>query len=333
MRHWLLLIPIVVAVLSWPETATDPAPTPVADHHIHIPSEATAKYLRDAADFDIEAKSGEDVVRFLDEAQVETGVLLSLAYMFGRPGTNFENEYGKVRRENDYVARQAAEYPDRLVAFCSVNPLAEYAVKEIERCARKPHLKGLKLQLANSKVDLRDTTDVHRLAEVFGTANQRRLPIVVHLWTGSEYGRKDAEIFIRRVLPEASDVTVQVAHMGGKGMFDNATVAALKAFEEAMESGEVDMKNVIFDLGAVTADPSRALAKGDTTRAEGYRTTHRRTARWVKRLGPDRVVFGSDYFARSVPDYVATLRALPIEERVLRDVFDNTAAYLQDGSS
>jgi len=331
MRHWLLLIPTVVAAMFWADTAPDP--TPVADHHIHVPSEATAEYLRDAADFDIEAKSGKDVIRFLDEAEVEKGVLLSLAYMFGRPGTNFENEYAKVRRENDYVARQAAESPDRLRAFCSVNPLAEYALKEIERCAQKTHLKGLKLQLANSKVDLRDTTDVRRLAEVFATANQHRLPIVVHLWTGSEYGRKDAEMFIRRVLPEASDVPVQVAHMGGKGMFDVATVAALKAFEEAMENGEAGAENVIFDLGAVTADPSRALAEGDTARAKGYRTTHRRTARWIKRIGPDRVVFGSDYFARSVPDYVTTLRSLPLEESVLRDVFDNTAAYLQDGSS
>jgi len=331
-RSYLLLAIVAFPLLGVVLLGTEP-PAPAADHHIHVPSEATAAYLKEAAGLDLNAKTGKDVVQFLDEAGIEKGVLLSLAYMFGRPGTDVSNEYAKVKQENDYVARQAARFPDRLVAFCSVNPLADYALKEMKRCASNTHLEGLKLQLANSKVDLRDTTDVRRLAEVFATANQHRLPIVVHLWTGSEYGRKDAEIFIRRVLPEAPDVPVQVAHMGGAGMFSKTTVDAMEAFAGAIEKGETAMEDVVFDLGAVTADPSRAMAEGDTTRAERYRTTHRRTARWIKRIGPDRVVFGSDYFARSVPDYVTTLRALPLEERVLRDVFDNTAAYLRDGSS
>ena len=333
MTYRRLFATILIIPLLWTATSAQPASTPSADHHIHIPSEATAEYLRSAANFDIEKKDGEDVVRFLNEAGVEKGVLLSLAYMFGRPGTDVSNEYAKVRQENDYVARQAATHPDRLVAFCSVNPLAEYATKEIERCSRKTHLEGLKLQLANSKVDLRDTGDVHRLAEVFAEANRHGLPIVVHVWTGSDYGRKDATTFVHDVLPEAPDVTVQVAHMGGPGMFGTSTIEAMKAFEEAIEDDKVKMDNVIFDLGAVTADPEAALAKGDTARAESYRKTHRRAARWIESVGSDRVVFGSDYFARSIPDYVTTLRDLPLDDRLLRDVFDNTAPYLDGGSS
>jgi predicted TIM-barrel fold metal-dependent hydrolase len=333
MTYRRLFATILIIPLLWSGRATQPASTPSADHHIHIPSETTAEHLRNAADFDIEAKSGKDVVRFLDETGIEKGVLLSLAYMFGRPGAGVSNEYAKVRRENDYVARQAAHHPDRLVAFCSVNPLAEYALKELARCARKPHLEGLKLQLANSKVDLRDTTDVRRLAEVFAAANRHDLPVVVHLWTGSGYGRREAQIFIRTVLPEAPDVTVQVAHMAGPGMFGTSTVEAMKAFEQAIQDDAAAVENVVFDLGAVTADPEDALAQGDTARAESYRKTHRRTARWIKRVGPDRIVFGADYFARSVPEYVATLRDLPLDDDLLRAVFDNTAPYLDGGSS
>jgi len=331
-RSFRLLIIAALPLLGPAISASDP-PVPVADHHIHVPSEETAAYLKEAAGFDLGVKTGTDVVRFLDEAGIEKGVLLSLAYMFGRPGTDFPNEYAKVKQENDYAARQAAAYPDRLVAFCSVNPLADYALKEIERCASEPHLKGLKLQFGNSKIDLRDSSHVTRLAEVFRMANGHGLPIVVHVWTGDGYGRTDAEIFIREVLSAAPDVTVQVAHMGGAGMFSKTTVEAVKAFAAALENKPRLMDDVYFDLGAVTADPSAARAQEDTSRAKQYRTTHRRTARWIERVGPDRVVFGSDYFARSIPDYVSTLRQLPLKDALLRDVFDNRAPYLQGGSS
>lgn len=328
MRRCLFPVVLALPLLGGVMLAADP-PTPVADHHIHIPSEATAAYLQKTAGFDVEAKTGDDVIQFLDTAGIEKGVLLSLAYMFGRPGADFSNEYAKVKQENNYVARQAARYPDRLIGFFSVNPLADYALKEIGRCASQPHLEGLKLQLANSGVNLRDSSHVRRLSEVFRAANRHGLPIVVHVWTGDTYGRKDAEIFIREVLPEAPTVTVQVAHMGGAGMFSPTTVEAMKAFESALETKPALLDDVVFDLGAVTADPAAALAAGDTTRAQTYRKTHRRTARWIQRLGPERVVFGSDYFARSVPDYVETMRDLPLPDRTLRAVYDNAAPYLE----
>lgn len=328
-RSSLFLVVIVAVTAFWTGFPTSSGPVPAADHHIHIPSEAAAEFINTQWDYSLEPKSADDVVGFLDDAGIEKGVLLSLGYIFGRPGVEVSNEYAAVRRENDFVARQAAEYPDRLVAFCSVNPLADYAIEEIERCARTSHLEGLKLQLANSKVSLRDSSDVRGLAEVFATANRLDLPIVIHLWTGSDYGSEDVEIFLQEVLPKAPDVPVQVAHMGGAGMFSETTASALKAFEEAIENDETLMKDVVFDLGAVTADPQQALAAGDTSRAEQYRKVRRQVAQWIERIGPDRVVFASDYFARSVPDYVETLRALPLSDRMTKTVFANRAPYLR----
>lgn len=328
MTRALLFATAVAVVGLWTGSTAEVAPTPTIDHHIHIPTEATAEYIREAVGIDLEATTGTDVIRFLDEAGIENGVLLSLAYMFGRPDAEFSNEYARVKQENDYVACQAAAYPERLIAFCSVNPLAEYATKEIERCAQVAPVEGLKLQLANSNVDLRDTTDIRRLAGVFAQANRHDLAIAVHLWTGSDYGRKDVEIFLHEVLPEAPGVPVQVAHMGGAGMFSETTVEAMNAFEDALENKPALMENVYFDLGAVTEDPEFALAEEDTARAQQYRTTHRRTARWIQRIGPDRVVFASDYFARKVPEYVETLRGLPLPDSTLWAVFDNTVPYV-----
>ena len=68
--------------------------------------------------------------------------MLSIAYMFASADAEVEDEYGLVRRENDYVAEQVATVPDRLLGACSVNPLADYSIEEIERCGADSRSRG-----------------------------------------------------------------------------------------------------------------------------------------------------------------------------------------------
>jgi hypothetical protein len=44
-------------------------------------------------------------------------VLLSVAYMYGSPARQVDDEYAKVRMENDWTPAQAGRHPDRLIAF------------------------------------------------------------------------------------------------------------------------------------------------------------------------------------------------------------------------
>jgi predicted TIM-barrel fold metal-dependent hydrolase len=330
MRSWILTVSLLAALLLGSCANADGPPVPPADHHVHIPTETTADLISERVGARLDAMDADEAVALLDSARIEQATVLSLAYFFGMPEVNVENEYAKVQAENDSVAYRAAQYPERLIAFCSVNPLTNYALQEIKRCAAQPHLDGLKLHLANSDVDLRDSTDVQRLATVFGAANRLQLPIVVHLWTRHpDYGRLDAETFIREVLPEAPDVPVQVAHLGGAGLFDDATAGALQAFNTALQNEASVMDDVFFDLGAVTMDPEAALARGDTARAQRFRQASQRTARWIERIGAERIVFGSDYFAREPATYVETIRSLPLDDATLRNLFDNAAPYLR----
>lgn len=330
MKSWFLPAALGLMLMLSACAAPDDPPTPRADHHVHPLSPTTAPLISKQIDAELGATGADDLIQLLDSARVEKATLLSLGYFFGMPEVDLSDERAKVRAENDYVADLAAQHSDRFIAFCSVNPLADYAADEIERCAQTEHLSGLKLHLANSDLDLRDSTEVQHLAETFAQANRLDLPIVIHLWTRHpDYGRTDAEIFIREVLPEAPDVPVQVAHLGGSGMFDDATEGALQAFAAAIDNETPVMDDVLFDLGAVTANPEAALAQGDTARAERYRRAHRNVAQWVQTLGPERVVFGSDYFARSVPDYVQTIRSLPLAGEIIQELLDNTAPYLQ----
>lgn len=198
---------------------------PPADHHVHVWSPAARdvgiqiqKTLGQevVAEEEMRVLSGDDVIAGLDSAGMERGVLISTAYFFGIPDVSVENERAKVQAENDYVARQVAPHPDRLVGFLSVNPLADYALDEIERLANHEAFAGLKLHLGNSDVDLRDGEDVARLREVFARANELGLAVVIHLGGRSDsFGAPDAEAFVNEVLPAAPDVPIQVAHMAG----------------------------------------------------------------------------------------------------------------------
>ena len=127
--------------------------------------------------------SAADYIAELDSAGIQRGVVLSWAYEFAAGFREVRDEAARVREENNWTAREAARYPDRLVAFCSLDPLRAYAVDELARCASDSRIRGLKLHLTTAFFDFRDVDHVRRLAAVFQAANARRLPIVIHLRT------------------------------------------------------------------------------------------------------------------------------------------------------
>src|SRR6476661_7574829 len=107
---------------------------PVADHHQHLFSPAMVALLDTT--HAMQPITAGDVIALLDSAGIRQAVLLSVAYIYGNPKRSVPDEYAKVRAENDWNADQAGEYPGRLRAFCSFNPLKEYALEEITRCAK-----------------------------------------------------------------------------------------------------------------------------------------------------------------------------------------------------
>lgn len=284
--------------------AVGAASTPPADHHVHVWSRSARDLLvlaQEELGQDVISEeqarvlTGSDAVTALDSAGVQRGVLLSTAYFFRIPDVAVEEERKKVRAENDYVARQVEAHPDRLVAFLSVNPKADYAIDEIERMGGREAVVGLKPHLGNSDVSLRDSAELARLREVFARANERGLAIVVHLGGRSpDFGAEDAEAFLNEVLPAAPDVPVQV----GPGGIGPGARAAPDAFATALERR--------------IAELNRAFV--ETARAIGF----------------DRIVYGTDWPAISMPRYLEGVRAaLPLSEEEFRDLVDDPAPYLR----
>src|SRR5947207_3572289 len=185
---------------------------PVADHHQHLYSPVIAPASQ------IAPITARDLVALLDAAGIRRAVVLSQAYAFGNPNraTPVQNERARVIEENDWTSGQVAQFPDRLVGFCGVGPLRDYALEEVARCANDPHLRtGLKLHFGNSDVDVENPEHADRLRAAFRSANDHRMPLIVHLRpTASRhrpYRAAQARAFPTDVLPSPAAMLFQVA--------------------------------------------------------------------------------------------------------------------------
>ena len=325
-----------------PPAEPEPVAPRSADHHLHIQTETAAQnldQLRNALEGEdperkpSHAHTAADVIVALDRAGLEGGALLSVAYMFGFPDIEVDDELNKVQAENDYIAAQAALYPDRLVGLCSVNPLRDYALAEVERCARDSRLSGLKLHLANSDVDLLDPAQIDTLAALFRRLAELDLPALVHMRTRNpQYGQQDTAAFIDGVLAQAPELHVQIAHMAGWGGYDDATDAALAEFARAFEDGRLDPSRYTFGLAATVFSP--AAAGDDEERAEQVRSANQRLAARIREIGTDRVLFATDWPAWPPVDDASTgiernieliRSALPLTEAELDEIMGNVS--------
>ena len=143
------------------------------------------------------------LVELLDEAGIRKGVVLSDAYWFDSRRDEREPDdtvLPKVRAENDWTAAQVAQFPDRLVAFCSFNPLREYALAELNRCVKSGSFRGLKLHFNTSGVNLHNADHLSRVRLIFETANHLRMPVILHARTRPDYGAEEARIILEQLV-------------------------------------------------------------------------------------------------------------------------------------
>jgi predicted TIM-barrel fold metal-dependent hydrolase len=324
-RRAFLTFAAAAALPARADDAGHSAIVPLVDHHQHLFSPAMARLL-DTGAGGPSVITAKDVIALLDAAGIRRAVLLSVAYVWGSPSRRIDDEYAKVRAENDFNGAQAALYPDRLRAFCSVNPLKEYALEELERCAALPGLKhGLKLHFGNSDVQLELPEHAARLREVFAAANAKKMAIAVHMRASVSkhrpYGAAQARVFLEQLLPAAPGVTVQVAHLAGTGpgYDDPPSDEALGVLADALASHDARTKRLWFDAAT--------LANPDITPGQREKLAQR-----IRQIGAERVLFGSDAAAgknlRPRESWEA-FRQLPLSEADFKRIAGNVAPYMR----
>jgi predicted TIM-barrel fold metal-dependent hydrolase len=295
---------------------------PLVDHHQHLLSPTLADRWQEARPV-----TADRLIAQLDDAGIQRAAVLSLAYALGSPSLRGDDEYAHVRAENDWTSQQVAKYADRLRALCSVNPLREYALTELERCANSPGLRhGLKLHFGNSGVDLRNAEHVEQLRRVFRAANARGMPVVVHVRTGDQhtgnpYGRAEARVFLEEVLPAAPDIPIQIAHLAGAGPgLDAGAKEALSVFADAVSAGDPRTQKLYFD---VTTNVTTRISMDDA----------KFIAARLRQIRLHRILYGSDLAIHGNPvarqSWAAFRAMLPLSDSEFRTIANNVAPYMR----
>lgn len=316
-RYSVLLCAMALAsAASARNTPVVPVPVPLADHR-YVYSPAAAAFMSVTAA--MRPVSAQDLIPQLDAAGIERAAVLSVAYVYGQPAHSTAEEYARVRAENDWAARQASEFPERLVALCSVDPLRDYALAELARCAASPGFgRGIKLQPAAGGVQLDGAEQVERLRRVFRSANARGMAIVLQL---PETGTREARLLIEQLLPHAPDVPVQIAYTGQiRGAGEAAPqLAALAVLADAAARHDPRMRHVWVDVSAFARPGLSALDA-------------RRLVRRLRQVGMERVLYGSDPEIgadQRTRDAWAAFRSLPLTDAEAARVANNVMSYLR----
>jgi len=315
---------LVFAQASVQELPNTKLAVPLADHHQHLFSPELAALMTTTAPVaPVKPRTAADLIEQLDAAGIKRAVVLSTAYIFEQPSRNADHAAEKLKRDNDWTSKQVAQFADRLIGFCGLNPLKDYALEELARCAADPNLRrGLKLHFGNSVVDYHNPAHIAQVRRVFQAANDRRMAIVAHVRASVTaklpWGREEALIFLNQILPAAPDVVVQVAHLASAGSpQDEGAQQALEVFVDAVTRNDPRTRHLYFDATTLGEPPAPANAQ--------------RWATAIRRL-PTRVLFGSDATTAAVTPggaWTAMRKVLPLTEDEFNGLANNTPPYLR----
>lgn len=295
---------------------------PAADHHQHVFSPAyTAKFLPAGS----KTITAQDVITLLDQAGIRRAVFLANGYSFGRPGSEPPNEYEAVKADNDWAGAQAALFPKRLMAFCGFNPLKEYALTELARCAKDPNLRrGIKLHFGSSDVQMEIPEHFEKVKKVFQAANSHRMAIVVHMRASISkkrpYGPEQARAFLD-LLSYAPDIPVQVAHLAssGPGYMDPAAHSVIEVLADAVAQEDRRTRKLWFDV-ASNAHPRNPVEASDLM------------VKFIRRVGVKRILYGTDAATgnnlRPRESWEA-FRQLKLSDKEFKTIAENVAPYFR----
>lgn len=205
----------------------------IIDGHVHI---GTGNFFHMQADAD-------DLVRLADEMGFDKLFVTELNALFY-----------DMREGNDWLAREIAKHPDRLIGYLSVPTprLGERAVQEVHRCYEKYGFRGLKIY-SHPEASIAEPGSYALLA----AAAEYGMPILAHT-------TPDECDHLMQHVPQAR---LLMAHMGGHpyafGDWHKAVAVAQKH------------ENLLLDTASSQIDDGMLE----------YAVEH---------IGPERILFGTD---------------------------------------
>lgn len=276
------------------------------DGHVHILSPELIRIWKGIGiPFSRPDEYYSDIDVILRNTAVRRIDLISMAHVFSSEDFGgFKNERELAEKENSFVAAARDKHPKKVRAFCSIDPLREYALAELERCRTQLKMDGIKLHHNANQVYLTVPEHLEKVRKVFEFAAKHKMPILMHFDNSHRrFGKPDIDLLIGSILKALGPVELRIAHFGTSGGFSQRTRAFLNAFIEMLDAEPGLRKHkIIFDISAVALDKD----------SEGIRELtddeFAVLARYIRRLGLKRIAFGTDYPLYTPAEYEAILR-------------------------
>lgn len=312
MKKWFPLFLLLTSCASWKNDIVDRSvstATPVitTDHHVHIMSpELIALWKGMGIPFSRPDHYYADIDSIVNALKVENIVLISMAYVYasGEFGGGATGVSEKIKAENDFLAKAKSKYPNRIKAYYGVDPLYPAAIDEVRRCHDELRLDGIKLHFNASQVYLTEPEHLDKVAQLFSYAADQQIPVLMHFDNSHpKFGKRDVQILADSILSKMKFVDLQIAHFGTSGGFNQKTKDVLDQFI-AMYASDHPIKkhNITFDISAVGLDKDAEGVPKLTDEAFAE------LAAYCRRLGFERIVFGTDYPLYRSAEYLDVLR-------------------------
>lgn len=236
--------------------------------------------------------TAEDLLTEMERSGVEASVVCGFGWA----------DHGLCSHHNDYLLSVSRERPDRLLPFVALQPRAgTAAVAEIERCI-KLGARGIGELMPDGQGFTLD--DFALLAPVMEAAVAHGLPIITHVSEplGHAYAGKGtvSPLSVCRLADRFPDAVLICAHWGG-GL----------PFLELMPEVAKALHNVYYDTAAGLLLYRDAIFPAA-----------------VAAVGPEKVLFGTDYPLLNQRRFISRLRGSGIDEAACARILGGNAARL-----
>lgn len=261
------------------------------DAHVHV-------VLHERRDTDLALNTVPMMIETMDAHRIERAVVLPINYAEYFP-LDGEERLDWLAANNARQAALASGSDGRLIPFadCALEGrygLPERVRGELKRAVNELGLRGLKIHASNLKA----SADDPRLGPVVEAAGQLGIPIMFHSNPTAQdpdfYGSSPARIY-RQMYGRSQPFVI--AHLGG-----------INYLELLDGPGYVDIAGALLQL------------------AELYGV--RFCERLLRRIGLERVLFGTDYPVFSYDRYFELLDAMSFTDREIEQIAYNNAAQL-----
>ena len=270
---------------------------PKIDFHAHV-------VLHEREDTDLKLNTPEMMLEAMEKNNVERAVILPINHPEYFPLTGDERK-DWLRANNDRQAELMRDSKGKFIAFadCTLGDIYTgtwQVATELERAVRELGLRGLKIHPSNLKM----AADDPRLFPVVKKAAELKIPIVVHSYPSASdpmFDLSAPERIFRLIWAVGLDPEERppfiVAHMGG-----------VRFLEMVVGGGYVDISGMLLDI------------------CELYGVEF--AERLLRRIGLERVLFGTDYPIFPYERYFEVLDRMSFTEEEIEQIAYKNAARL-----